>query len=282
MPQTPSKSSFRGKLIPAAAAVALVAVVLVVRCSKPVDVGSGPNVGAVTVDTQVVGGDGIKRISYRITGNEIATMAGGSDVNEARSSFVVKDVPAGQGYVVSLFALSRDGTVHCQQEQTFNVDAEKMTSMNITLTCVTRSPFRTVTPAHGEADAASYREVEVTPECHSCEQDGVKSGKCEPDSGCDGLVGNDLALCLDLVACARLSGCWVRHPGDCLCGTAGGVPCAKGEANGDCRREIQAATKTMDPILNGTRIYDPQYPAGRAMRLVACDFDACKDTCGPR
>jgi hypothetical protein len=116
--------------------------------------------------------------------------------------------------------------------------------------------------------------------CEECEKAHVKNGECEPDSGCDGLEGQDLALCQSLLKCMRATSCWVKDPLDCLCGTASGVACATGSANGDCKAEMQAATKTTDPVKNGTLFYDPTVPAGRANRLISCDHDNCRSVCG--
>jgi hypothetical protein len=134
-------------------------------------------------------------------------------------------------------------------------------------------------PAAEPAEAASGID-EVA--CAACEKQHVTAGDCEPDSGCEGLGGADKDLCLNLLACQRRTNCWVNHPLDCLCGTAPGVACAQGAANGACRAEIQAATKTTDPIKNGTLFFDPTLPAGRANRLIACAFDNCKSVCSPK
>ena len=118
--------------------------------------------------------------------------------------------------------------------------------------------------------------------CAACEKKHITSGDCEPDSGCDDLAGDDKRLCEDLLACQRRTNCWVKHPLDCLCGSAPGVDCAQGAANGACRSEIQAATKTTDPVQNGTLFFDPKLPAGRANRLIACAYDNCKSVCAPQ
>jgi hypothetical protein len=118
--------------------------------------------------------------------------------------------------------------------------------------------------------------------CGACEKKHIASGECEPDSGCEGLAGTDKDLCLNVLACQRRTNCWLKHPLDCLCGTATGVDCAQGGANGECKAEIQAATKTNDPIKNGTLFFDPTLPAGRANRLIACAYDNCKSVCAPK
>ena len=118
----------------------------------------------------------------------------------------------------------------------------------------------------------------MPPECSACEKENIANGNCEPDSGCAGLEGEDQRLCLDLLNCMRATGCWVKDPLDCLCGTIDYVECTK-QANGVCRAEMQAATRTTDPIKNGTLFYDPTVPAGRANRLISCDKEKCKSHC---
>ena len=137
-------------------------------------------------------------------------------------------------------------------------------------------------PPPGEATAPAPGDTVDEAACTACEKQHIVAGDCEPDSGCDGLSSPDKPLCEALVACARRTNCWVNHPLDCLCGSAPGVDCAQGAANGACRAEIQAATKTTDPVKNGTLFFDPTLPAGRANRLIACAFDHCKTSCAPK
>jgi hypothetical protein len=144
-------------------------------------------------------------------------------------------------------------------------------------------PFLAQPPAPESAEEAAKPARGYDPvACAACERKHIASGDCEPDSGCDDLSGDDKRLCEDLLACQRRTNCWVNHPLDCLCGSAPGVDCAQGAANGACRAEIQAATKTTDPVKNGTLFFDPKFPAGRANRLIACAYDNCKSTCAPQ
>jgi hypothetical protein len=115
-------------------------------------------------------------------------------------------------------------------------------------------------PESGLPPAAGGAGQSTTAACQACEKDHIKSGECEPDSGCDGLEGGDQELCLRLLSCLRATNCWTRDPLDCLCGTAGGVACASGSANGECKEEMQAATKTTDPMKNGTLFLRPDGP----------------------
>ncbi len=116
--------------------------------------------------------------------------------------------------------------------------------------------------------------------CKTCELENIASGTCVEGAGCDGLSGIDKNLCLALVACIRSTGCWKKAASDCLCGTATGVACASAAANGACRQEIQAATKTLDFLKNGLLLNSLSVPAGHATQLIACDKTACVAACG--
>jgi hypothetical protein len=79
----------------------------------------------------------------------------------------------------------------------------------------------------------------------------------------------------------RRTGCWHTDPLDCLCGTAVGTNCASSAANGACKAEVQAATKTQDPVANGTLFYSFTVPAGFATQQIACDHDSCSPAAFP-
>lgn len=114
--------------------------------------------------------------------------------------------------------------------------------------------------------------------CSSCRLAAIDKGVCEPND-CSWLTGDDRLRCDDLSRCMRRTGCWVSNPRDCLCGTADGTACASEAANGACRAEIQAATKSTDPIANGTRFFSFGFPAGFATQPFGCEFDNCLDVC---
>lgn len=130
-----------------------------------------------------------------------------------------------------------------------------------------------------DAGATGGGRYVATAQCAQCEATHVQAGDCEPDIGCDKLSGDDRALCTNLESCFRRTKCWLNDPLDCLCGSSKGVACASAAANGACRAEIQAATRTQDPVQNGTRFYSLLYPAGHATQLLACDKDNCLAEC---
>jgi hypothetical protein len=116
--------------------------------------------------------------------------------------------------------------------------------------------------------------------CVACEQDGITSGACEQQIGCEHIADpGDRALCEALDACIQRTGCWRSNAIDCLCGTAKGATCAGPAANGPCKAEVQAATKSLDPLRNGTLFFDLQVPAGYATQRAQCDHDACPIDC---
>jgi hypothetical protein len=116
--------------------------------------------------------------------------------------------------------------------------------------------------------------------CSSCEKEHIKNGKCEPMAGCDDLTGQDKELCLNLLSCMRRTGCWLEDPLRCLCGTFSDLECAQGSANGVCKAEMNAATKSTDTLRNGMLFYNPTIPAGRANQLISCDHENCVNVCG--
>jgi hypothetical protein len=106
--------------------------------------------------------------------------------------------------------------------------------------------------------------------------DHVASGDCDPSIGCSNVTDpSDQALCQNLYLCMRRTGCWHNDPLDCLCGTAAGTACATSSANGPCKAEVQAATKSTDPVANGTLFYSFIVPSGFATQRIACEHDWC-------
>jgi hypothetical protein len=119
-----------------------------------------------------------------------------------------------------------------------------------------------------------------SPACLACEGSAIGTGDCDANIGCSHIANAaDRALCDALDQCMRTTGCWVSNPLDCLCGTAVGTNCASQAANGVCKAEIQAATKTTDPLANGTLFYSFSVPSGFATQQAACDRDVCPQAC---
>jgi hypothetical protein len=129
----------------------------------------------------------------------------------------------------------------------------------------------------GGSDDLSVR----TAACVTCEEGGIGTGDCEASIGCSHITTGaaDIALCEALDKCMRQSGCWSNNPLECLCGTAIGTACAGPAANGVCKAQVIAATKTTDPVANGTLFYSLNVPAGFATQRAACDHDVCSADC---
>jgi hypothetical protein len=279
--KTPSRNN-PARLLAFGGALAVAVAVLVYFFSAP----AVEKVGALAVSATLSGGKGVKAINYRITGNGIEEIKGEVKVTDlaAATPVSVKELPGGPDYLLELTAANDDGSVKCSRRNTFEITAGTTTTLTVTVFCRDMNSIakfvvaRKTAPRLDSAEVTPAPSVEVPPECTECEKTYIASGNCEPDSGCDSLTGEDKQLCLNLLNCMRATNCWVKDPLDCLCGTIDYVECTK-HANGDCRAEMQAATKTTDPVKNGTLFYDPSVPAGLANRLISCDKENCSQHC---
>jgi hypothetical protein len=230
---------------------------------------------------------GIAEINYTIAGNGIEPITGTAQVTDPRTATAIaaKDIPVDTEYSLQLTAASSDGKNKCGRKLTFDVTLGKTTALDVVLQCHDLSRiaqflnFRKTAPQGEVAAATPPPAIEVPPECTECEKEGVENGICEKELGCESLQGQDKTLCVNLVNCMRATNCWVKDPLDCLCGTAKDEACITNAANGVCRAEMQAATKSTNPIENGTLFYDISVPAGLANRLLACDRDKCVSHC---
>ncbi len=242
------------------------------------------DVGRLSVAVTLSGGRGVTALEYKLTGNGLAPQRAAVAVSGAAASLTVEKLPPGTGYGLELSAASPDGKIKCGRRASFDITADTTTSLELAVQCRDLGRITEFAAARRAASPKLAAEVtpppavEVAPECVSCEKDNIASGACEPDSGCEGLAGEDRRLCQNLVNCMRATNCWVKDPLDCLCGTVDYVECTK-YANGDCKAEMQAATRTTDPIKNGTLFYDPTVTAGHANRLISCDKERCINHC---
>lgn len=271
----------RGKVLASVGVLAGVIIAFILLTSSP-----PKNVGGLVVQANLPDGTGVTEINYTISGNGIEAISGSVPVADPRASaeILAKNIPADTEYALQLSASSRDGNNKCARHTTFDIAAGKTTPLTVLLLCqdmsrVARFLKMRQAPAPKEATSEPPPLIEVSPECTACEGEGVKAGLCEQELGCANLAGNDKTLCVNLVNCMRASNCWVKDPLDCLCGTAKDEACITNAANGVCRAEMQAATKSTDPIKNGTLFYDPSVPAGLANRLISCDRETCLKHC---
>ena len=103
------------------------------------------------------------------------------------------------------------------------------------------------------------------------------NGNCIAENmHCDKITtgAEDQALCQELLRCMETTHCWTDDPLRCLCGTAMETACLT-EANGLCRAEVFAATKTTNPGEATPRFYDVGYPSGYAAQVMACRYGYC-------
>jgi hypothetical protein len=272
----------RIKILAAAGLLALVAIVAFLLT------GNG-NTGSLALAATMSGSKGVVELRYRVTGNGIAAIEGKAAVVGAGSAtaVTVEDLPAGIGYRVEVSAASPDGNITCTRRSEFDVEAGKATALALQVPCRDVTPIARFVAARKAGMTALVAvaplgtpapPIEVSPECTACEKENIENGNCEPDSGCGGLEGEDRQLCENLLNCMRATNCWAKDPLDCLCGTIDYVECTR-HANGVCRAEMQAATRTTDPVKNGTLFFDPTVPAGRANRLISCDKEKCAQHC---
>jgi hypothetical protein len=272
-----------GKGLLAVGAVLAIAIAVIALKSS-----GNENVGTLSVSAVLAGGEPVGELAYTVSGNGIAPVTGSVGISDSRTAvaFTVVDLPPGSGFLLDVAAASGDLKIKCSRREKFDVAAAKTTSVKVVLLCrgPTRAPvqgFKKV-PAIRSAAGSIAATPPVPEACITCEKEYIASGECEPDSGCDGLKGEDRQLCENLLNCMRATNCWIDDPGDCLCGTAKDLDCTTEKANGDCRAEIQAATRSTDPIKNGTLFFDPTVPAGRATRLISCDKEKCLNHCAQR
>jgi hypothetical protein len=275
-----SRAPISRVVLPAIAGVVVLAVASVALLSR-----RAPRpAGSLTATVTLTSGQEIGELAYKVTGNG-AALTGQAKVAPAGTALVsVEALPVAQAYQLELSATSANGTVKCSRRVAFDVAPQRTTSLAVSLSCRDMGAITRFLAAHKAAAKANLVDVappvEATPECTSCERQFIASGHCEPDSGCEGLEGNDKQLCTNLLNCVRATNCWAKDPLDCLCGTTDHTVCASTDhANGDCRAEIEAAAKTTDPIASGKLFYDPTVPAGRANRLISCDKERCAAHC---
>lgn len=120
--------------------------------------------------------------------------------------------------------------------------------------------------------------------CDLCVLDNCLSFKgIDAWTGCN--EGANAPLCQAVVQCAHETHCVVEdptgnpwpspHPNKCYCGTASQSQCMGGQANGECKAEVEAAAGSTDAMIIGDRFGDTTYPIGNANNLLICERDEC-------
>jgi hypothetical protein len=122
--------------------------------------------------------------------------------------------------------------------------------------------------------------------CLTCALD-----RCKPKIElCNNIEGNADAgpatgkpksqLCSETLACVIKSRCVNSMSSRlCYCGTAQGVDCVSGQANGTCKSKLEAGLETTSPQLIATQYVDAKTGGGAAMDLVKCLMYAKCDMC---
>jgi hypothetical protein len=92
--------------------------------------------GTIGAELQIAGGVTINSINYTITGPNSFSKTGTVDLSQASAlSFSIGGIPAGNGYAISLTAVSTDGLTACAGSATFNVNAKATTQVVVHLAC---------------------------------------------------------------------------------------------------------------------------------------------------
>lgn len=128
-------------------------------------------------------------------------------------------------------------------------------------------------------------------ECQACEQSNPTCAQRAMD--CDTLTGevagvSKAQLCRDVISCVRSTHCVsdsaTDSASDCFCGLNVDVgECSTkqlSQLTGECKGVIAQAAEADSVLDITTRLGDPEYAVGRAMRLILCDQRFCALTCG--
>jgi hypothetical protein len=88
-------------------------------------------------------------------------------------------------------------------------------------------------------------------------------------------------LCLDVLHCARETGCAAKDPQVCYCGDGVSDTICLGMPQGPCRDVFEAAAETTHVSDVIDRLVDPTYPVGAAFNLLRyCEIPICGASCG--
>jgi hypothetical protein len=87
-------------------------------------------------------------------------------------------------------------------------------------------------------------------------------------------------LCLDNLKCILDTKCTsLGSVQSCYCGTASGLACLSGSANGACLTAEQAGLESIDPNTAATNFADLRLGAGSSNTLVQCMIDNGCNSC---
>ena len=94
------------------------------------------NSGSIGLALQLASGKTVSSVSYTITGPNSFSKTGTIDVSVSQTiSAVIGNIPAGQGYSLSLTATTTDGSTSCAGNASFDVTAHASTTVAVQLRC---------------------------------------------------------------------------------------------------------------------------------------------------
>ena len=92
--------------------------------------------GEIGLALQLPSGTQIQSVSYSISGPMGFSRSGSFDVSAStRLTAIISGIPARQGYQITLTATTVDGSTSCSGSATFDVQAGKITSATVAMTC---------------------------------------------------------------------------------------------------------------------------------------------------
>ncbi|MEM7437884.1 MAG: hypothetical protein AAF436_22240, partial [Myxococcota bacterium] len=118
-------------------------------CSTGTD--SNPTPASLEVTFELTDGSQVDEVTYSVTGNEITPIEGVIDTSAPGSTASVEvfGLPPGLQYLVSMAAVTTDGTITCEGAARFDVSAGVATEVHVMLGCK-RTPRLGGLRANGE------------------------------------------------------------------------------------------------------------------------------------
>ena len=92
--------------------------------------------GSIGLALQLASGKSVSNVNYTIVGPGAFSKSGSIDVSSSQTiSAVIGNIPAGQGYALTLSATTTDGSASCAGSATFNVTAHASSTVAVLLRC---------------------------------------------------------------------------------------------------------------------------------------------------
>ena len=133
----------------------------------PDDPNGIPGTGSVGLQLMLPSGQSIEVVDWTITGPNDATTVVQSGMAKSQSlgvSFLIGNIPAGNGYQIALSGTATDGSVTCTGSAGFNVAVRATTPVAIQLACAVASNGAHITRINGSSyDCAALNSVSASP-----------------------------------------------------------------------------------------------------------------------